>query len=194
MAAFARTLLPLCLLMACSRPVVVHPGRDRASREAAMLEALHTHGQPGDWLVIRGYHKTDNLVSAVTNSPFSHAAVLDLEREQVVEADGTGLHATALPAFVRKAHRLMIVRSQWALDAATQRAAVEKARSLVGRPYDFTGLLGINVPDRYYCSELAVAVYGHHPAHRKDHLPPVVPPDQLHYWGRVVWDSGAVAD
>lgn len=157
-----------------------------------MLEAVTRLGQPGDWLVIRGYHATDNLVSALTNAPFSHAAVLDPERAQVIEAEGVGLHTTPLGGFVKKAQRLMLVRAQWATTPEHQRTAVEKARSLVGRPYDFTGLVGINLPDRYYCSELAVAVFGPLVSRTRDHLPPVVPPDQLHYWGTVLWDSGAV--
>src|SRR6185437_6627915 len=131
-----------------------------------------------DWLVIRGYHATDDLVSAVTDAPFSHAAVLDPERGQVVEAEGKGLHTTPLADFTRKAQRLMLVRPMWASDAAARQAAVEKARSLVGSKYDFAGLVGLNAPDRYYCSELAVAVYGTKVDRRRDHIPPVIPPDQ----------------
>jgi hypothetical protein len=181
-------------LAACSRPIVVHPPRERAAREHRMLEAVTRLGRPGDWLVIRGYHATDHLVSALTNSPFSHAAVLDPDRGQVIEAEGKGLHATPLAEFMKKAHRLMLVRAQWATTPERQEAAAVQARSLLGRPYDFSGLLGINVPDRYYCSELALAVYGGLVSRTRDHLPPVVPPDQLHYWGTVIWDSGAVAE
>ena len=71
--------LAVLLLGACSRPILVAPPPDREARETRMLEALRRHGQPGDWLVIRGYHATDHLVSALTNAPFSHAAVLDPE-------------------------------------------------------------------------------------------------------------------
>jgi len=180
--------------LACSRPMAVHPPKDREVREARTMEAITRLGQPGDWLVIRGYHATDNLVSTVTNAPFSHAAVLDPEQGQVIEAEGVGLHTTPTADFVKKAQRLMLVRAQWATTPERQREAVEKARSLVGRPYDFTGLVGINVKDRYYCSELAVAVFGAHVSRSRDHLPLVIPPDQLHYWGTVVWDSGAIGE
>ena len=187
------TALPLLLLAgACSRPIVVHPPADQAARSALMLAAVQRLGAPGDWLVIRGYHATDDLVSAVTDAPFSHAAVLDPERGQVIEAEGKGLHITPLADFTRKAQRLMLVRPMWASDAAVQQAAVEKARSLVGAKYDFAGLVGLNVPDRYYCSELAVAAYGTRVDRRRDHVPPVIPPDQLPYWGTILWDSGAV--
>lgn len=176
--------------MACSRPVVVAPlpAELQSSREAGTLAALRRLGRDGDWLVIRGRKGTDNLVSLVTNAPFSHAAVLDLGQEQVIEADASGVHATPLPAFLMKAHRLLLVRPVWSREDRPAQA-VAKARGLVGRPYDFTGLVGLNVPSSYYCSELAVAVY--RPWVRpSDHVPPIIPPHELHYWGRILFDSG----
>lgn len=191
-----RFLVPLIvslLLGGCASPIVVHPPARRVEREALALKEVLRLGQPGDWLVIRGYHTTDHLVSALTNAPFSHVAVLDPEMGQVIEAEGRGLHTTSLPDFMRKAHRLMLLRPQWATTGDRQRAAVAQARSLVGRPYDFTGLVGLNVPDRYYCSELAVAVYAPHAA-RKDRLPLVLPPGDMHVWATILWDSGPVPE
>lgn len=178
-------------LLGCTQPLVVRPPESRLEREARALREVTRLGQPGDWLVIRGYHATDHLVSALTNEPFSHVAILDPARQQVIEAEGKGLHTTPLPAFMTKAHRLMLLRPVWATDPARQEAAVARARSLVGSPYDFTGLVGLGLPDRYYCSELAVAV--HVPqASRKDRMPPVIPPGDLHRWATILWDSGPV--
>jgi len=188
-------LAPLMLALlasGCTTPMVVHPPTDREVREALALRELTRLGQPGDWLVMRGYHATDNLVSTVTAAPFSHVAVLDPERNQVIEAEGKGLHTAPLADFVHRAHRVVLMRPMWATSLERQRVAVEKARSLVGRPYDFTGLVGINLPDRYYCSELAVAMYAPH-ASRKDHLPLVIPPGDMHFWATILWDSGPVA-
>lgn len=185
------TLVLTLMLSGCATPVVVHPPANRLEREALTLREVTRLGQPGDWLVIRGYHATDNLVSTLTHAPFSHVAVLDPERGQVIEAEGKGLHTTSLPEFMTKAHRLILMRPRWATTPERQQAAVEKARALVGRPYDFTGLVGVNLPDRYYCSELAVAVYAPHPA-RKDRLPPVIPPADMHFWATILWDSGPV--
>jgi Permuted papain-like amidase enzyme, YaeF/YiiX, C92 family len=189
------TLLSTTLLLmgvACSRAVVVHPLSNREVREQFTLEQVRALGRDGDWLVIRGYHGTDNFVSWVTNAPFSHAAVLDLELNQVIEAEASGVHTTPLPDFIKKAQRLMLVRPMWS-DEETSKRAVIKARSLVGKGYDLPGFVGINIKDRYYCSELAIAVY--EPRVRKsDHVPPVIPPFQLHYWGTVIWDSGAVRE
>lgn len=189
-----RWILPLLLPFAgCTTPLVVQPPTERTAREALALQAVTRLGQPGDWLVIRGYHATDNLVSALTNAPLSHVAVLDPERNQVIEAEGKGLHTTPLAVFVTKAHRLILLRPMWATTPERQQAAVEKARSLVGRPYDFTGLIGVDVPDRYYCSELAIAVFAPMPS-RKDRLPAVIPPGDMYRWGTVLWDSGPVSE
>ena len=188
---FLRVFLVPLLAGACSRPIVVTPPAAEAhlQRQRQLLAALRSLGEDGDWLVIRGFHGTDHLISAVTNAPFSHAAVLDRERDQVIEADRTGVHCTSLDAFAPRVHRLMLVRPLWA-GQGRNREAAQKARSLVGRPYDFSGLVGINDPERYYCSELAVAAYRPW-VKRSDHVPPVIPPSELHYWGRVIWDSGA---
>lgn len=189
----ALTLTLMIGLVGCSNPIVVHPPATRLAREAEALQALIRLGQPGDWLVIRGYHATDNLVSALTQDPFSHVAVLDPARGQVIEAEGKGLHVTPLAEFVTKAHRVVLLRPLWATTPERQQAAVAKARELVGRPYDFTGLIGLNSPDRYYCSELAVAVYAPYPS-RRDHLPAVIPPADLIRWGTILWDSGPVGE
>jgi Permuted papain-like amidase enzyme, YaeF/YiiX, C92 family len=185
-----RAFLFALLLSGCATPfVVTPPAADlKAVREAEMIAELRRLGRNGDWLVIRGYHATDHLVSAVTDSPWSHAAVLDVEKDQIVEAEGPGVHTTALPEFVAKSHRLLLIRPDW----ATEKSAVEalmRARALVGKRYDFLGLIGLNVPDRYYCSELAVAVYRPHIPVGK-HIPRPVTPAQLHYWGRILYDSG----
>jgi len=181
----------LLLAPACSRPVLVAPppAATRDARDETCLEQLRRLGRDGDWLVIRGYHATDNLVSLLTNTPFSHAAVLDLANQQVLEADGTGIHATPLPAFVAKAHRLLLVRPKWSRDGRNLQA-VARARELVGRPYDYVGLVGLNAPDRYYCSELAVAIYRPW-VRRDDRVPPIIPPNELYYWGTVLFDTGS---
>ena len=190
-----RTVLaPLLLILfawGCTAPLLVRPPADRQEREALALREVTRLGQPGDWLVMRGYHATDNLVSAVTAEPFSHVAVLDAERGLVIEAEGRGLHTAPLANFLHRAHRVILMRPLWATTPERQQAAVDKARSLVGRPYDFTGLVGLNVADRYYCSELAVAAYAPH-ASRKDRLPLVIPPGDMHHWATILWDSGPV--
>ena len=178
------------LLCACATPAVVTPvAADlKAVRDAQMLDEVRRIGRNGDWLVIRGYHATDHLVSVATNTPWSHAAVLDMDRDQVIEAEGKGVHTTPLPEFIAKSHRLMLVRANWATDKSSPEA-VRNARGWVGKGYDFLGLAGLSIPDRFYCSELAVAAYRAY-IPKSTYIPRPVAPSQLHYWGRILYDSG----
>jgi hypothetical protein len=164
-------------------------GDTETERQARVVAAVRELGRDGDWLVIRGYHASDNLVSSLTNMPFSHVAVLDADRDEVIEAESPRVHTESLQAFVVKSQRLMLVRPVWsAADAGT--IALAKARTLVNRPYDFLGVVGLDIPDQYYCSELAIEIYRPF-VRREDIVPRPVAPGQLHYWGRVLFDSGA---
>ena len=118
--------------------------------DAQALQEIRRAGRNGDWLVIRGYHVTDNMVSAVTGTPWSHAAVLDLDNDRVIEAEAPGVHFTPLAAFVAKSHRLLLVRPLWS-NEKTAPEALARARSSVGKGYDFLGLTGVDVPERFYC-------------------------------------------
>lgn len=183
-------LVAAVLLYGCATPGVVSPPgyADRSARDAEVLSEIRRVGRNGDWLVIRGYHPTDHLISVATNTPWSHAAVLDLEQDQVIEAEAQGVHTSSLLQFVAKSHRVLVVRPAWAT-RTTAADALLTARALVGKRYDFLGLIGFDVPDRFYCSELAVAVYkAHIPA--SERIPRPVAPSQLHYWGRILYDSG----
>lgn len=178
------------LLGACATRIVEVPpeAEAKAARDAITLTEVKALGRAGDWLVIRGYHATDNLVASMTNKPFSHAAVLDTERDQAIEAEAQGVHTSTLAEFVAKSHRLLLVRPVWASTASAP-AAVAKARSLVGRQYDFLGLIGLNVPDSYYCSELALEVYRPY-IRASDVIPRPIEPGQLYHYGRILFDSG----
>jgi hypothetical protein len=178
------------LLSACATPIVVTPpgAGIQTPRQAETMGEIKRLGRNGDWLVIRGYHATDDLVSALTNTPWSHAALLDRDNDQVIEAESQGVHTSSLSDFVAKSHRLLLIRPNWST-ATSSLEALAGARKLVGKGYDLPGLIGLNVPEHYYCSELAVAVYKPH-IPDSVHIPRPVTPAQLHYWGRILYDSG----
>jgi hypothetical protein len=184
------TALLLLTLFSCGvrgflkKPAI--PAQQQQDSEA--LTAVYGHGRDGDWLLIRGYKLVDDGVSTITSSPFSHAAILDMSRELVIESDNTGVHTTSLPDFMKTAHRLLVIRPVWARRGAAKKA-LATARSCIGKPYDFSGLIGIDVPESYYCSELAVKIYK--PFFRKkDVLPPVIAPSELIRYGKILYDSG----
>jgi len=171
-----------------ARPVVVKSDNEQHliqnhEIEQSVLEKAKT----GDWLVIRGYHTTDNLVSNVTGIPISHVAVFDFESRLVIEAEGKGVHATALIEFIDKSYRLLIIRPRWRSEA-NARLALENASKLIGKDYDFLGTVGFNYPSKYYCSEIAVSIYKQWHS-EKDKFPKIIKPGELYLYGEVLYDS-----
>src|SRR5262245_59325566 len=185
----------LCMLLAllaaaCAAPRKVEAPDTpyMAARDVEMLAEVRRTGKNGDWLVIRGYNPTDNMVAMITNTPWTHAAVLDADNQVVIEANSKGVHVSPLAEFVGRSHRLLLVRPAWATEKTAPQAVLQ-ARAHIGKSYDFLGLTGIDNADRFYCSELAIAVYrAYIPASVR--IPKPVAPSQLHYWGRILYDSG----
>jgi hypothetical protein len=154
------------------------------------LEPIKADIENGDWLVTREANLPGNFFGTVTNMPFSHAAVYDAENNQVIEADRHGVHRSSLEEFLSRASRIWVLKPVWAT-VETRPLAVARARSLIGRAYDFIGLIGLNIDNRYYCSELAISVWKPFMSDsgETNPIPAVVAPGQLHHWGRVVYDS-----
>ena len=151
------------------------------------LQKIEELGKPGYWLVIRGYKEADHLIVAMTNTPLSHAAVLDSEQGIVIESMSPGVIETSLADFLDHAHRVLLIEPMW-WTPETGLAATQKAHDLVGSKYDFTGLIGLSDDERFYCSELAFHVYQPYQL-EEDHIPKVIEPGQMYLWGKVLWDS-----
>lgn len=186
-------LLPIMLFLAgCAVQAVVDAGNTLTDpRQAAEVRRMLKHG---DWLVSRGVHKPDNLVASLTNMPLSHAAIFDAENEGVIEADGTGVHATPLAAFLAGSQRVLVIRPIWS-SPENSAAAVVRARDWIGRGYNYTGLVGLNVaPNRYYCTQVAVFAYRPFIEERPENpIPNIIKPGQMYHWGRVIYDSGPIS-
>lgn len=73
------------LLSGCGVRVIVRPPDEplRSTQTASWLAEVEAIAQTGDWLVLRGYHGTDHLVSGATNHPLSHVAIVDRENEEI---------------------------------------------------------------------------------------------------------------
>ncbi len=177
------------LLLGCLLPATIRPPDDamRARQNAYLMERLQALGQDGDWLVSRGYHGTDHLVVTVTATPLSHVAVLDLDGLQVIEAESQGVHITPLAEFIHKSHRILLIRPVWATEDRGDEATRHALR-LVGKSYDYLGTVGLNDPNRFYCSELAMHIYHIYQKHG-DAIPPIIEPGQMYLWGEVLFDS-----
>ncbi|WAW10558.1 hypothetical protein NB640_02550 [Oxalobacter vibrioformis] len=177
-----------CLLTGCAVQPVANP--DTTIKDAERISEIRLILKNGDWLVTRGILNTDNFVATMTNAPLSHAAIYDAEKDVVIEATGEGVHTTQLDTFLAKSQRALIIRPVWwTPDNAVK--AIESARNWVGKGYNYTGLIGINTPGRYYCTQLALRAYEPFMEEAPDNpIPPVIKPGQMYYWGRILYDSG----
>ena len=154
-----------------------------------MLMGIKMYGRTGDWVLVRGYSQISDIIANVTGGIFSHVVLLDKEMNQVIESDHSGVHTTSLKDLTDKTHRIVLVRPKWRTSRQIGRLAIENARKLFGRPYDYIGILGINIADSYYCSELAFKVYKPF-MNKDDQSVSVVAPLELLNWGRIIYDSG----
>jgi hypothetical protein len=181
----------MAALGGCGVRVTVKPPSEplRSQQTAQWLSVINAKSQAGYWLVSRGYKAIDALIVAATNMPFSHVAVLDPERHEVIEAIGTGVQRTPVKKFLHKTHRILLIKPKW-WTAKAGREALANTRALVGKKYDFLGTIGFQSEKRFYCSELGVHVYKAYHANN-EHLPRVIEPGQMFLWGSIIYDSGS---
>jgi protein tyrosine phosphatase (PTP) superfamily phosphohydrolase (DUF442 family) len=168
-------------------PVRPPSGPAAAAQTAEWVKTVREKGDHGGWLVVRGTHVGDQAVATVTLGTLSHAVVLDKEKEEVIEAVASGVKVTPLKALLAQAHRLQVVRpAGWTPELG--KAAVARARSRVGRKYDWLGLVGAEDTARFYCTELAVDAYDGR--RRGWKVPPVIFPADMARLGTLIFDSG----
>ncbi|MDA3886965.1 MAG: YiiX/YebB-like N1pC/P60 family cysteine hydrolase [Candidatus Delongbacteria bacterium] len=178
------------LFFSCStEKLVIKPDADiRKIQNVEISKNIRENLDNGDWLVIRGYHVADYLVAGATFADLSHVAIYDEYNDQIIEAEGIGIHSTTFDDFMDKSHRIVIIRPKWATSESAKKA-VEKARGYIGKKYDFLGTIGINDKERLYCSELVVYVY--QPWFEKDEeIPHIIEPSKMHKLGKVIFDTG----
>lgn len=132
---------------------------------------IRERAQDGDWLLSRSYYfVADFLGTVVPGVPLSHAAVYDAERGSIVETVEVGTRELSLEEFLQRNHYAFLVRPK-ELTQTARRAGLYHARGLSAGPggaFDIVGMLGFDVTDEFYCSEIAYwsAGYG---KRRSDH-------------------------
>src|SRR5688572_208136 len=67
-------------------PVKPPSGPIAEQQTDAWMKIIRDKADHGSWLVVRGTHIGDQTVAALTAAKLSHAAVLDKEKEEVIEA------------------------------------------------------------------------------------------------------------
>jgi hypothetical protein len=168
-------------------PPLPQEGESTRAETAAWLERVRTHGQDGDWIAIRGYHAADHLVAGATLKPLSHAAILDLSNNEVIEAVSPKVRVVSLESFIEHTHRFELIRPQDGSSRSGEEA-VRRAREKVGTPYDFLGTIGLPSEKRAYCSELCAWAWGIE-VDRKGPKKVLHPADMSRY-GEVVLEEG----
>jgi hypothetical protein len=136
------------------RPVIRQSGPAVDAQTRAWHKKILKLGQDGDWLVVRGYTSTGDLVSVAGNSELSHVGILDRTHGEVIEAVSPEVCALSLQHFLEEADRAVLVRPAGA-NRESGRLALFKARSQIGAEYDFLGTVGFPEAGKFYCSELA---------------------------------------
>ncbi len=164
-----------------------HAGPKYQAETKSWQRVLNERGDNGMWLVTRGYHRGDDVVAIATASALSHAAILDLDKQQVIEAVGKGVVATDLKKFLHESHRVVLIQPP-GFDRAKGKSTVARARGKIGEGYDFLGTVGLPDDKRWYCSELAVWASGT----EVDHIGPknVLHPKSMLKLGKVLFDTG----
>lgn len=122
-------------------------------------------------------------IRAVTWGSWSHVAILDERRQEVIEAVWPRVRVVALDEFRRRHPRHQVAP----LPARSPQEVLAAARSQVGAPYDLTGVLGLGFrrdwqeDSAWWCSELAAWAFaaGGSPLFRADSLRRVTP---QHLW------------
>lgn len=178
------------LMVSCSRSYIVSRPEEQKlddaygqlfTREAARAV------QDGDIVLRRGYAVLSDVITLVTGGPdVSHAGIYDATTGTVIEAVDSGVTERALADYVRGAHRVMIVRLE--LSASERRDAVRRARDEIGTGFDFSGFVGIDDPERFYCSELVAWAY--RAQDRGYEVSGLIAPGDLVTLGPTIYDSG----
>lgn len=108
----------------------------------------------GDWILSRSYSKVaDAIVGVTKGEDFSHAVLYDAKRDTVIEAIRPVVREVPLEAFLARNRHVVVIRPA-DQNAAQGRLAIDRARTVIGASYDYTGLIGLGTDSRFYCSEL----------------------------------------
>ncbi len=183
------SLITVGCITACSYALPPpYPGPFVAKKQSDRWErAIERHAQHGDWILMRGYTPFHTLVSAAGNTPWSHVGIYDAHARCIIDAAPLGVRTKPLHTYLWRMHHMQVVRPH---QQSPQRAAaaVQFARSRVGRGYDIGIAVGRPHPERWTCVELMLDAYSirvHSQPDRRALFPHV-----LHRFGSVVYDTG----
>ena len=186
----------LLLVASCSQhSLFIKPNKDPQENTAVTrmwAKDLRAHGRNGDWLLTRAYYATSDAIAlGAPGENLSHASMYDADRGMVIEAVASGVREIKIEDFLGRNHFVILVRPS-NMTAADGDAALGRARSKIGAPFDSTGMFGFNNPDRFYCSELVY--WASQTEARSGQSERIITPSNLMKYGEVVYWSGKRTD
>lgn len=141
----------------------------------------------GDWILMRSYAMAGDVITLFTSGEdISHSAMYDARTGTIIEGVSPTVKESGLRDVIRHKRHIIVVRPH-GLTEAQRRASVLRARSKIGAKYDWGGLIGVDTPEKYYCSEL---LYWAARVGPRNTRPLVVSPAKLMEYGEVVYWSG----
>jgi hypothetical protein len=171
--------------------VMVHRPENLAQDHAVSdmwAQEIRNTARDGDWLLSRSYYVVGDVIAIATRGEdLSHAAIYDAKRDMVIESISSGVREVTLLSFVKRNHYVIVVRPA-NMTAADQAHALTRAKSKVGLPFDFPGMIGIDNPDAWYCSELVW--WASQTEARTGRHETVITPSDLMKYGEVIYWSG----
>ena len=174
--------------------VVQRPTDSRVNREVTVLWAkdIRRVARTGDWILTRSYSLVGDAITAGTGGEsVSHASIYDARTGTIIEAVGGGVREVPLEDLLDRNRHAIVVRPA-GLSHDERVASVDRARSALGVAFDYSGLIGVDRPDRFYCSELVYWAAGIEA--RTGERPRIITPSGLIGHGEVVYYSGARDD
>jgi uncharacterized protein YycO len=175
---------------ACGRSVVAKKPESRDVNEAVtdMWEReIRAVAQDGDWILMRSYAMAGDVITLFTSGEdISHSAMYDARTGTIIEGVSPTVRESKLRDVIQHKRHIIVVRPR-GLSKAQRRESVLRARSKIGAKYDWGGLVGVDTPEKFYCSELLYWASRIGPRHTR---PLIVSPAKLIEYGEVVYWSG----
>ncbi len=191
-----RKLVILCfvttLAAACGYTSLAPKKPENAALNASTTELwasdIRRVAQDGDWILARSYSTVGNAIVGVTRGEdFSHAVIYDARRDMIIEAIRPVVREVSLESFLARNRHVVLIRPA-EQDPGKGRLTVQRARTVIGASYDYTGLVGLGTDSRFYCSEL-VAWASQIPDQSR-----IVTPAELWELGELIYLSGTRED
>jgi uncharacterized protein YycO len=171
---------------------IVHTKPKSEEVNTAMTELwardIRRVAKSGDWILTRSYSKTgDAIVGITAGESFSHAVVYDAERGTIIEAIKPVVREVPLESLLARNRYAVVVRPV-GITEIERAQTISRARSAIGAGFDYSGMLGVDDSERFYCSELAAW------ASQIPDQPLIVTPADLFDRAEVIYISGARDD